>query len=438
MAPPVSPDTQRLITNAEWLAKLRWVAVAGQLLTIFIVAGPLGIRLPLEPLLGMVVLTSATNVALQYWIARNPHGLASGRWGARMYHALLGGLMVLDLLTLTVMLELTGGPTNPFVLFYFVNLALAGILLPARWAWLLAVMATAALGLIEYTHRPLPPLRDADRLESIQELGRVTIATGGTLVAFATCGSVIVSFTTWLTRELRRNQEARSHAEQRRARSEKLEALGTLAGGAAHELASPLSTIAVVVNELEHDLAAYHVGQDVTADVQLIRSELDRCRTILDRMAITAGRVAGEAPEQIDALRLMRVTLDELPAGESVDVTWGPDAQHATLTAPVTALAQAIRAVVQNALDASPADEIVRIHARRGRLLTLAVRDAGPGMPPEVLARVGEPFFTTKQPGQGMGLGLFLARSVFERLGGDMKITSAAGEGTLVEIRLPL
>ncbi|TWT85224.1 Sensor histidine kinase RegB [Posidoniimonas polymericola] len=428
-------DAERLAINAAWLAKLRWVAVAGQLATILIAAGPLGVKLPFWPLLGMAALTAGTNAVFWAWTRRRRlamHVVRPYEW-----HALLGGLMVLDLFVLTVMLELTGGPTNPFVIFYFVNLALGGILLPARWAWLLVLMATAAFATISYTYFPIAQLRHASRLMSFRELGGIPVVGGGTLIAFATCGSVIVSFTTWLTRELRRNQEARFRAEELRARSEKLEALGTLAAGAAHELATPLSTIAVVAKELEHELDASSVSPEVAADVKLIRNQLDRCRAILDRMSTASGQAAGEAPETFTAGELLLEVINELPDPVLIDTTYAGEAADARLTAPRTALSQALRALVQNALDARPGGE-VEIEVYAHGTLGIAIRDTGPGMPREVLARAGEPFFTTKEPGKGMGLGLFLARSVVERVGGGMEIDSEAGHGTVVEVKLPL
>lgn len=433
-ADPTHSDAQRLAINAAWLAKLRWVAVAGQLATILIVAGPLGVALPFWPLLTMAGVTAGTNAAFAVWIRRRATAEVVRPYE---WHALLGGLMVLDLFVLTVMLELTGGPTNPFAIFYFVNLALAGILLPARWAWLLVGMATAAFATISYTHTPIEELRHANRLMSFRELGAIPIVGGGTLIAFAACGSVIVSFTTWLTRELRRNQEARSRAEELRARSEKLEALGTLAAGAAHELATPLSTIAVVAKELEHELNELDVSAEVATDIKLIRSELDRCRAILDRMSTASGRAAGEAPETFTAGELLQEVVDELTEPVLIDIDYANGAEHARVMAPRTALSQALRALVQNALDSRPGGE-VEIEVYAHGTLGIAIRDSGPGMPPEVLARAGEPFFTTKDPGKGMGLGLFLARSVVERVGGGMVIDSEAGHGTVVEVKLPL
>lgn len=429
-------DAHRLAINAEWLIKLRWVAVAGQLATIFFVAGPLGAPLPLAPLLAMVAVTAGTNVAFWVWTRRG-RGDPGPAVRANVWHAALGGVMLLDLIVLTVMLGWTGGATNPFVLFYFVNLALCGVLLPDRWAWLLVGVATVAFAVISYTHAPLEALRAPERLLSFRELGAVHVYGGGTLVAFAACSTVIVSFTTRLTRELRRNQEARLRAEELRARSEKLEALGTLAAGAAHELATPLSTIAVVAKELQRDLRACEVTSDIVSDVELIRDELDRCRAILDRMSTSAGRAAGEAPERTTAGRLIDQTLAELPDPAAVEVRYATGADAASIVVPRTALCQALRALVHNALDAAPGLP-TRLTVERDGVLRVAISDRGPGMPEEVLARAGEPFFTTKEPGAGMGLGLFLARSVVERIGGSMEIRSHPGEGTVVELNLPL
>lgn len=431
----VHAEAQRQAINAVWLAKLRWVAVAGQLVTIAIVAGPLGVALPLAPLLTLAGVTAGTNAIFWAWTRGMTHRAAADV-PTVFWHALLGGLMVLDLVVLTLILKLTGGPTNPFAIFYFVNLALGGILLPARWAWLLVVMATAAFATICVVHSPLAPLKDPQRLMSLNELEALPVASGGSLIAFAACGSVIVSFTTWLTRELRRNQEARLLAEESRARSEKLEALGTLAAGAAHELATPLSTIAVVAKELEHELQEAEVSEVVISDMTLIRTELDRCRAILDRMSTKSGQATGEAPERLSAEALLGEVLAELPVSSQVQVQYRADAAATQIDAPRTALSQALRAVVQNALDACPR-EPVRVLVSADQQLQILISDAGPGMPQEVLARAGEPFFTTKDPGSGMGLGLFLARSVVERLGGGITIDSLPGSGTTVRVTLP-
>lgn len=437
-APSVLLDAARLAFNAAWLAQLRWVAVAGQLVTIAFVLW-LGIALPTAPLLALVAVTGVTNAIFWWWVRQRRQGPADAT-AARVWHTALGGLMLLDLLVLSAMLSLTGGPNNPFVIFYFVNLALCGVLLPARWAWLLNAMAVVAFAVISYRHLPVDVLRDADRLRSFAELGRAHVVGLGALAAFAACSTVIVSFATRLTRELRLAQQERLHAEELRSRSEKLEALGTLAAGAAHELATPLSAIAVAAGELQRELATQEVSSDALEDVSLIRESLDRCRRILDRMSTESGHAAGEAPERITVAELLEEVLDELANRSLVQLSLSDSIGATELLVPPTALAQALRAIVQNAIDVS-ADAtsdcvLIEAEALPTEALLVTITDRGAGMPADVLARAAEPFFTTKAPGSGMGLGLFLARSVIERIGGSLSIASQTGQGTTVSVTL--
>jgi two-component system sensor histidine kinase RegB len=226
------------------------------------------------------------------------------------------------------------------------------------------------------------------------------------------------------------------------ARAEKLEALGTLAAGAAHELASPLSTIAVAVSEAHRELVRSGVEGPVVEDLELVRREVTRCRSILDRMATRSGQPAAGLPEQLSAEELIGDVLDELAEAGRVDVEWRNGAADAQLYVPSVALAQAIRAVVKNGIDATDTiDPAGRVTLRGDHLanrLRLEIADRGPGMPTAVIDRAGEPFFTTKAAGSGMGLGLFLARSVIERLGGSLRLESPKTGGALVTIVLPL
>ena len=441
---PTSADTPRLAINAEWFAKLRWVAAIGQLAVILFVTGPLGIEAPVGPLLLLVGVTILSNTAFWWWRSRRKNSSGYGLW--------LIALMLLDLMVLTAMLWLTGGPTNPFVVFYFVNLALSGVLLSARGAWLLSVAAIMAFALLTYTHKPIAELQDTKRLESLSVLeetgSNVPLALMGAWVAFAASAAVIVNFATRLTAEARASDRLRRLAEQQRAQSEKLEALGTLAAGAAHELATPLTTIAIAASETLRDLEHSGVAAESLADLVLIRSELERCRAILNRMSTKAGQATPGSVETFTAKELIDEVLSELTDSSRVDQHWpkiqGENAKNLSLFAPRTALAQALRAVVQNAIDATD-DFTGRVTVRVDSWesgLRIRIEDQGPGMPPEVLSRASEPFFTTKEPGRGMGLGLFLTRGVVERLGGSFRLESPFQEGavggTLATIVLPL
>jgi two-component system sensor histidine kinase RegB len=423
-----APTEERSYGNALWLIKLRWVAVLGQLLTILVVRWGMAVKVPLTPLAVLLAVTVFSNV----WLIRRLYG---GRTGV----ATLGNVMLLDLANLTGMLYFTGGPGNPFSAFYFVNLGLPAMLLPSRWAWLLNGLAVLGVAVLIWDHVAVAELQRFERLESVRAAGRVTLAHRGIFVAFATCASVVVCFTARLSSELRQREHELLRAEQVRARSEKLEALGTLAAGAAHELATPLSTIAVVAREVERELEGGNLPAAVLEDIGVIRSELDRCRAILDRMAADAGQAGGEPVSPATAEEVLDAVVGPLDRNGRVRVACSQAASGKVVCVPVQGLTQALRGIVKNALDASQGDLLVRVAADCSAThLMITVQDDGEGMSSEVLRRAGEPFFTTKEPGQGMGLGLFLARSIVERLGGNLEIRSAPGQGTTVTVALPL
>jgi two-component system sensor histidine kinase RegB len=262
----------------------------------------------------------------------------------------------------------------------------------------------------------------------------------GFVVAFVGCSGTVCYFITRVTRELRHREYDLRLAEQRRARSEHLEALATLAAGAGHELASPLSTIAVIANDLNRHLQGTSVPVSVIEDVRLIRGELDHCKEILDRLASSAGQASGEVINPIPVGELVSAVVESLRRIDRVDVELAAGVANEELMVPKIGLSQAIRGLVRNGLDASGKNGrvLLRIDKPAPHCCRMLIVDKGHGMPPEVLSRAGEPFFTTKEPGKGMGLGIFLARNVVERLGGRFSLASRPNEGTTVTIELTL
>jgi two-component system sensor histidine kinase RegB len=312
--------------------------------------------------------------------------------------------------------------------------------------WTLAINALTVLcfaGLL-IQHQSLPPLDLG--FESLESGGQLTMQHLGSLVAFSTCSGVIVYFMTRLTGELAEQQAAVREAEAVQARSEKIEALGTLAAGAAHELATPLSTIAVVAKEVEQAVDEQSVEfpefVDIVEDVQLIRNQLARCRAILDRMAGHAGETIGESIKPYSIKQLSDATVDGLAQSSRVQVSLPSDSDQQTILAPLDGLTQALRCLIQNAIDADPSGQPVLVNIFReplasGDVWKWEIRDRGIGMSAKQLERVSEPFFTTKPPGKGMGLGVFLAQNVLTRLDGSLHFESTPGQGTCVTICLP-
>jgi two-component system sensor histidine kinase RegB len=224
---------------------------------------------------------------------------------------------------------------------------------------------------------------------------------------------------------------ARAHA----ANADRLAALTPLCAGAAHELGTPLGTIALAASELARAADRATEGERLAADARLIRAEVDRCRAILDRMAARFGEATGERPSRLPSARLVEAVRALLPKRGQDRVRFVTEAGEVEL--PLGAMAQALANLVDNALAAAPEGEVLVRIERAGGELRLSVSDEGPGMPEGLLHRATEPFFTTKEAGRGMGLGLYLCQVTVERLGGRLSLTSAPGEGTSAALILP-
>jgi len=212
----------------------------------------------------------------------------------------------------------------------------------------------------------------------------------------------------------------------------------TLAAGVAHELGTPLGTIAVAAKELQRAADALGlVDSDIPQDAALIRSEVDRCRQILDQMAEPSASSLGEDLTDPAWADLEADLAGDLSADDRQRVSFLWPSQSCG-PVPRKGLVRAARAVLANALEATPQSAGVAVSVRsEGGGWCLEVADQGSGMAPEVLARVGEPFFSTKPTGSGMGLGLFLARTFAEQLGGALRVESTVGRGTTVHLAWP-
>jgi two-component system sensor histidine kinase RegB len=402
--------------NFAWLMRLRWGSVLGQAATIAGARLVYHARLPVAALAAVVASQALTNLACV--------GFARRRADLSEWH--VGAVMVLDVLLLTVVLGLSGGQWNPFCFLYLVQIALAAVVLTPRWTWALVALSLACFGALFAAHLPLEmPARTHDE--------HMRVHLEGMWVAFGVAASFIVYFLMRVLRALGERDAELARAREVATRQERLAALATLAGGAAHELATPLGTIATVAKELERQLAAQAGAAE---DVRLIRSEVERCRRILEQMSAHAGEITGEGLARVTLAELARDVTAELASSPAVTVEV---ADAGALELRPRALAQALRVLVKNAQDASPPGEPVTLRlAADADALVAEVRDHGAGMPPDVLARAGEPFFTTKPPGAGMGLGLFLARAVIERLGGSLSLESSARQGTTARVRVPI
>jgi len=394
----------------RWLVRLRWWAVGAQATVLVVAALGLDLDLPAPWLAGVVSAVALSNVAL-------------GRL-QRAPALLLPLTLLADLLALTVLLALTGGPTNPFTVLYVVHVALAAVVLGPAWTWGTAGAAVACFGVLFLLDPPDTAL--------VHDPAAMRAHLIGMWVGFAAAGVAIAGVVARLASDLRAREADLSRAQAEAARTARLASLSTLAAGAAHEMASPLMTIAVAAAELEE---AAEPGAEGREDLALIRREIERCRGILARMSIEAGVHPGETVAPVALADTLRRLGERFP-GDAARLDLSAPA-GASLRAPAGAVDRVLAGLVDNALRAAPAPARVTVVAEpEGGWMVVEVRDVGAGIPAADLAKVGEPFFTTRPPGEGMGLGVFLARRLAEDLGGAFGIESGP-RGTRVRLTLP-
>ena len=397
------------------LTRLRWLAVVGQLAATTLAAAVFRIALPLPPIAAVILVTAVSNALLAWLpaIAKPP------AWLVQL-------VLLLDVFLLTILLYLTGGPNNPFAALYLIHVAMAVIALRAAWTWVVVACVAACYGVLLRWHLVLQYPQHPRHLAEMGNWGALVLVS---VLTAAFIGRVI--------RSLRQRESELASVRERAARSEQLAALTTLAAGAAHELNTPLGTIAVVAKELELSCAPSAGVDHVLDDARLIRREVDRCRTILGRMRIDIGEdVSHRGVIEIEELETrLRESLGD---GNLPRLNVIRSAQVTSVRAPPRALEQALLVLLRNAFDASPSDEAVTLEiGRRDGHVRFVVRDNGSGMSASMLRRAGEPFFTTKEPGRGMGLGLFLVRLVAQQCGATFAIDSTVGVGTVCTLELP-
>lgn len=406
--------------DARWLVRLRWAAIAAQVGSIAGTRYLLHAPFPMGPLVGIVGALVVVNVGLALRL-RRAKSLPDG---------LIAANLLLDVAGLTSLLIFTGGAMNPFTTLYLLQVAVAGIMVPRRWSLAVTVGAVAAFGGLLLA-RP-------EAIHIWHSAGMFQLHVRGMWLAFALTAGALWYFVDRVSGSLRRRESELAAVRLDRERAARQSALGTVAAGAAHELNTPIGTVAILAAELSEMLAGHPEAQ---AQADRIREEVRRCKAILGRMRRPS--VAGESERETVELAAW---LEEVVGrwsgdGRGCAVELALAARGATRTVDAEAMRQAVVSLLDNArqamVAAGRADAIaVSLTAEDDGAVSLAVADRGVGIAPADLARVGEPFFSTREPGQGMGLGVYLAQGTAALHGGTLTHRSGAG-GTVATLTLP-
>jgi two-component system sensor histidine kinase RegB len=413
---PQSVSLAPATVNLRRLVGLRAIAIASQAVAVGVAIVVLGMVLPIATLIAILAVAATVNVFT--WLrTRRP-------WPVREVE--LFAHLVFDVLALTVLLYYTGGSTNPFAPLYLLPLTLTAAALPWRYTWAMVGITAVCYSLLLFVYLPLPQ-------EHGGHGGDFHLHVLGMWLGFMLSAGLIAHFAVRMAATLRERDQLAAQMRERALRDHQVLALGTLAAGAAHELSTPLSTVAVLASELER------APDGPPERWRLLRAQLMRCREILTSLSAATGQARAEGGRSETVDRYLQELVQRWQTGKSGIVV--QCALAGTSPAPRIVvdqtLSHAILNMLNNAADASP--EHVEIDAHwTASLLSMEIRDRGTGMPDTVRERAGEPFFTTKAPGAGMGLGLFLARNTLERLGGSVALLDRPGGGTVCRVELPL
>jgi two-component system sensor histidine kinase RegB len=401
-------------TRLRTLILIRWIGIVGQAFTICLVHFSLGFDLPLLPLLAAVGLSAAINLALG--VASTP----TTRLPERGVALLLG----YDILQLALLLALTGGLQNPFSILLIVPVTLAAITLSLRTTMVLCATVIVAATLLGLLPSSLPWGGDGLRLPGIYRLA--------IWVALVMGNALIAGYAWRVADEARRLVDALGATQMALAREQRLSALGGLAAAAAHDLGSPLATIAVTARELANSIPA---DSPLFEDVAELVSESQRCREILKTLS--------QRPESDELAPFTRLPLSHWlgaiaeerrrPEVEVVVVVKDQGAPEPQL-APTPELRHAFANLIDNATRF--ANHRVAIEVDSGpETVEVRIADDGPGFPPEVLEFLGEPYLSSGHEGAGSGLGVFIAQTLLARTGATLHFGHANGACVAVRWR---
>jgi two-component system sensor histidine kinase RegB len=396
----------------DTLVRLRWLAIAGQALAVAVVRFGLGFPLPFGLCFVAIVASAFVNLLLRIEFP------ASHRLGDNPATILLA----FDILQLAALLYLTGGLANPFSILFLAPVLISATALTPERTLGLGLLAVGLATVLALAHRPLPWYPG-------QTLTLPFLYVTGIWTAIL-LGTVFTGIYAWrVAEEARQLAEALAATERVLSREQHLSQLDGLAAAAAHELGTPLATIALVVKELHHSLP-----QDgpVAEDLRLLREQVERCRGILTKLT-SMGQDDSAFLETISLSHLVEELVEPQRALDlAVEVKIGGEGPE-PMVRRNPGVVYGLSNILDNAADF--AQSRVRVEAHwTDRDVVIEIRDDGPGYAPDILLRVGEPYVTTRsvadrvgnsEEGGGLGLGLFIAKTLLERSGAQMTLSNA-------------
>ena len=415
---PLSGPTQASSArNLKRLFLLRNLMIAGVLLALLVIHFIADLTLPLAQLLLITGSLGLVNVWTWQRIRSEVH-IRDEEFFIQL---------TADVLALTGVLYFTGGASNPFAWIFLIPLIIAATVLSTRATWLMAALTTSCYSLLMFFYRPLA---EGDHMHHDDNFTQHVF---GMWFGFVLSAALIAWFVVGMANTLRKRDQMLAEAREQALRDEQLVALGTLATGAAHELGTPLATMAIVTRELERA----DVSEAMKRKLSILRNQVGRCKQALSVISASAGEARAESGGLIQVEHFLNKVIGEwqsqcLQADIEMQLEGGP--ASAQIVDEYT-LHQSLINLLNNAADVSSEPLVFKSYWDEDQL-EIDILDRGPGLHPNTIASLGQQ--KTSQKEYGMGLGLFLTHATIQRQGGNIALFDREGGGTCTRIQLPL
>ena len=406
----------------------------------------LGIRLPEQQLWLVVISTGAVNLYTSMRMETDDP----------VTELEIFSQISVDVFAIAALLYLTGGASNPITWVFLLPLIITAIMLPQAYAWYMVILTTSLYTMLIAFNIPLPSLEphmpDPVLLHSNMEYYQMlqhahvmydksyfSLHMFGMWFGFVFSAGLVAFFVVELARTLRVQERSLAEARENALRDERVIALGTLAASAAHDMGTPLGTIAIVAHELEQEYPS-HRYPDLYEKMLIMQQQINRCKEALSVMSASAGEMRAESGSVIPLTEYIDDVINQWRThkpGIKLNFFIDPNiAIEAKIIAERT-LTHSIINILNNAAEASPSELGIEFHATWDlNHLTIKIRDFGPGFPPELVEFAGKQPVVSKK--HGLGVGLFLTYTTINRLGGKINLYNSESGGACVEITLPL
>ncbi|PCF97527.1 ATP-binding protein [Vreelandella nigrificans] len=410
---PLSTPNRNLVR----LTIVRGITWTGFLLAIIVGIEFLAFNLPVTAVVGVVIAMGILNIAT-WWRLGRPRAVS---------HLEYLSHLLADVAGLTLLFYFSGGSTNPFITYYLVPVTIAAATLPWRHAWIVAICSMAGYSFLMFFYHPIP------QLGHINSDGPLSLHVLGMWLNFGLSAGLVTFFIYKMAHALRNRDKALSLTREAALRNEQVLAVATQAAGTAHELGTPLSTMAVLLKEMQDEATD---DSPLHQDITLLRQQVDVCKSRLQHLVTNADRRRMAEPEVLDAeVWLAGVVQRWLVIRPDVSHYFDVAERRGRPWLAVDAtLDQALTNLLNNAADANPEQIAIRLDWQDESVI-IDIRDHGPGIAMSIADQLGDTFVSTKS--KGMGIGLFLTHATINRFGGGVSLYNHPEGGTLTEVTLP-